>query len=57
MKDTTGTPPARLELEQLDAPTIAAFLEYLEQERGNSTRNVRLAAVRSFYGYCALRHP
>ncbi len=59
MKDTTGTPPARLELEQLDAPTIAAFLEHLEQERGNSTRtrNVRLAAVRSFFQYCALRHP
>jgi integrase/recombinase XerD len=59
MKDTTGTPPARLELEQLDAPTIAAFLEHLQRERGNSTRtrNIRLAALRSFFGYCALRHP
>jgi integrase/recombinase XerD len=59
MKDTTGTPPARLQLERLDAPTIAAFLEHLQQERGNSTRtrNVRLAALRSFFGYCALRHP
>jgi integrase/recombinase XerD len=59
MKDTTGTQPARLELEQLDAQTVAAFLEHLQQERGNSTRtrNVRLAALRSFFGYCALRHP
>jgi site-specific recombinase XerD len=59
MKDTTGTPPARLELEQLDAPTIAAFLEHLQRERGNSTRtrNIRLATLRSFFGYCALRHP
>jgi site-specific recombinase XerD len=55
----TGTPPARLELSHLDAPTMGAFLEHLECERGNSarTRNIRLAAVRSFFGYCALRHP
>lgn len=55
----TGTAPARLELSQLDAPLIGAFLEHLETERGNSarTRNVRLAAVHSFFEYCALRHP
>jgi integrase/recombinase XerD len=59
MQDTTGTRPARLELTQLDAPTIGAFLEYLEHDRGNSarTRNIRLAAVHSFFHYCALRHP
>ncbi|MGZ6572360.1 MAG: tyrosine-type recombinase/integrase [Solirubrobacteraceae bacterium] len=57
--EKTGTPPARLELAQLDAPTIGAFLEHLERDRGNSarTRNVRLAAVHSFFDYCALRHP
>ena len=51
--------PARLELSHLDAPLIGAFLEHLEQQRGNSprTRNVRLAAVHSFFHYCALRHP
>jgi integrase/recombinase XerD len=56
---TTGTPPVRLELTQLDAPTIAAFLEHLETERGNSTRtrNVRLGAIRSFFQYCAFKHP
>jgi site-specific recombinase XerD len=55
----TGTKPARLELTQLDAPTIGAFLEHLETQRGNSsrTRNIRLAAVHSFFNYCALRHP
>jgi site-specific recombinase XerD len=55
----TGTRPARLQLTQLDAVTVGAFLEHLETERGNSarTRNVRLAAVHSFFNYCALRHP
>ncbi len=55
----TGTRPVRLELTHLDAPTIGAFLEHLETERGNSarTRNIRLAAVHSFFNYCALRHP
>ena len=59
MQQKTGTPPARLELAQLDAHTIGAFLEHLERERGNSarTRNIRLAAVRSFFHYCAVRHP
>ena len=59
MQQKTGTRPARLELTQLDAPTIGAFLQHLETERGNSarTRNVRLAAVHSFFNYCALRHP
>jgi site-specific recombinase XerD len=59
MQQKTGTPPARLELTQLDAPTIGAFLEHLEHDRGNSTRtrNIRLATVHSFFHYCALRHP
>ena len=59
VQQQTGTPPARLELTQLDAPKIGAFLEHLERDRGNSarTRNIRLAAVHSFFNYCALRHP
>jgi site-specific recombinase XerD len=58
-QEKTGTPPSRLEISHLDAPLIGAFLELLEQQRGNSarTRNVRLAAVHSFFHYCALRHP
>lgn len=55
----TGTAPSRLDLAQLDAPLIGAFLDHLEVERGSSvqTRNIRLAAVRSLFRFAALRHP
>ncbi|MDQ6775812.1 MAG: site-specific integrase [Actinomycetota bacterium] len=55
----TSTRPAKLELTQLDATMIAAFLDHLETDRGNSprTRNVRLGTIHSFFQYCALRHP
>lgn len=51
--------PSRLELEQLDAPLIMNFLEHLETQRGNtaSTRNVRLAAIKSFMRFCEYREP
>jgi integrase/recombinase XerD len=54
-----GKQPSRLDLADLDAPAIAAFLDHLEEDRGNSvrTRNARLAAVRSAFSYAALRHP
>ena len=53
------TPPGRLDIADLDAPTITAFLDHLEHERGNSirTRNARLAAIHSLFGFAALRHP
>jgi integrase/recombinase XerD len=56
---TTGTPPSQLDLSQLDAPLVAAFLTHLETGRGNSarTRNARLAAIRSLFRFAALRHP
>jgi len=55
----TGTPPARLQLEHLDAPLIVAFLAHLEQQRHNTarTRNARLAAVHSLFRFAALAHP
>ena len=55
----TGTPPSRLDIADLDAPLIAAFLDHLEHDRGNSirTRNARLAAIHSLFRYAALRHP
>lgn len=55
----TGIAPSRLDLGDLDAPIIAAFLDHLEHERGVSvrTRNLRLAAVRSLFRFAALRHP
>jgi len=55
----TGTPPCRLDIADLDAPMISAFLDHAEHERGNSirTRNARLAAIHSLFGFAALRHP
>lgn len=55
----TNKTPNRLDLADLDAGLISAFLEHLETERGNSvrTRNARRAAIRSFFHYAALRHP
>ena len=55
----TGTQPSQLDLADLDAPLIGAFLDHLETDRGNSprTRNVRLAAIHSLFRYAALRCP
>ena len=54
-----GKPPARLQLQDLDASLIGAFLHHLERVRRNSvrTRNARLAAIHSFFRFAALRHP
>ena len=54
-----GKEPSELDITDLDAPTIVAFLDHLEQERRNGirTRNARLSAVRSFFRFAALRHP
>ena len=55
----TGTAPSRLHIADLDATVITAFLEHLEHDRANSvrTRNARLAAIRSFFRFAALRYP
>jgi integrase/recombinase XerD len=55
----TGKLPAQLDLADLDAPAIGAFLLQLETARGNSaaTRNARLAAIRSLFRYASLRSP
>lgn len=51
--------PSDLELEALDAPFLADFLQHLETERHNGarTRNARLAALHSFFRYVAFRDP
>jgi site-specific recombinase XerD len=51
--------PCQLDIADLDAPLIAAFLDHLEHERGNSvrTRNARLATIHSLFRFAALRHP
>lgn len=57
--DQTGKQPFQLDIDDLDAPLIGAFLTHLEQARGNSprTRNARLGAIHSFYRFAALEHP
>ena len=52
-------PPSQLNLEQLDAPLIVTFLNHLETSRGNGagSRNIRLAAIKSFMHYMEYRVP
>jgi integrase/recombinase XerD len=55
----TTKPPSLLDIDDLDAPLIGAFLDHLEHERANTirTRNTRLAAIRSLFKYATLKHP
>jgi site-specific recombinase XerD len=51
--------PSQLELKDLNASLIGAFLDDLEKCRHNGarSRNLRLTAVRSFFRYAALETP
>ncbi len=57
--ERTGKAPSKLDIAELDAPLIAAFLDHLERDRHNgpATRNNRLAAIHSLFHYLALQHP
>lgn len=57
--ERTSATPSGLDVADLDAPLIGAFLQHLEAKRGNSirTRNARLAAIHSLFAYAALHHP
>lgn len=59
VQEKTGRQPFELDIDDLDAPLIGAFLTYLERDRGNTarTRNARLGAIHSFFRYAALEHP
>ena len=59
VEQRVGKSPSALALADLDAPLVLDFLDYLETERGNTTRtrNARLAAIHSFMRYAALRDP
>jgi Phage integrase, N-terminal SAM-like domain len=48
-----GKRPDQLMLSDLTAAQLLAFLQYLEEERGNCvrSRNLRLAALRTFFRY------
>ncbi|MCI0416670.1 site-specific integrase [bacterium] len=49
----------RLDLNDLDTEQIINFLRYLERDRHNiaSTRNIRLAAIHTFFNYVSAHHP
>src|SRR5437660_7070481 len=52
-------PPSQLAVEQIDAPLVLDFLNDLETTRGNgpSSRNIRLAAIKSFMHFLEYRVP
>jgi integrase/recombinase XerD len=57
--DYLKTTPSQLHLEHIDATLVVKFLNHLETKRGNgpSSRNVRLAAIKSFMHYVEHRVP
>lgn len=52
-------PPSHLNIEQIDAPLIVAFLDELQKQRGLTvrSRNLRLTAIHSFFRYAAFELP
>lgn len=51
--------PSQLGFQEIDAPLIMAFLDYLEKRQGISTRsrNLRLNALRSFFRFASFEAP
>ena len=58
-RDQAGKAPSQLSLADLDATLVGAFLNHLEEQRGNgsATRNARLAAIHSLFKYAAPKAP
>ncbi len=54
-----GKSPTKLRVEDLDAELVGDFLLHVETSRRNSarSRNIRLAAIRSFFRYVAMSEP
>lgn len=52
-------PPSDLQLREIDATLISAFLDSLEMQRSASTRtrNLRLTSIRSFFRFTAFEAP
>ena len=57
--ERSGIAPSQLRIDDVDAPTILAFLDHLERDRGValSSRNTRLAAIHSMFRFAAFHHP
>jgi site-specific recombinase XerD len=51
--------PSSMDLEEIDAPLVVAFLDDLEKRQGIGirSRNLRLTAIHSFFRYAALEAP
>ena len=58
-RDKVGITAEKLDLKQIDIELVCGFLDWVESERGCSaaTRNVRLAAIHSFFKYIQYRFP
>jgi site-specific recombinase XerD len=58
-KDAERIPPEKLRLADIDRPRVLGFLDWLETERccSPSTRNQRLAVIKSFCRYTAVEQP
>lgn len=54
----TGTSVERIDLDEINADNVTAFLDYLQHERGNSiaTRNARLSAIRAVLAHALPGH-
>ncbi len=59
LRDTRDRPVEKVTLANIDAPTVVAFLEHLQTERGCSPRtcNQRLAAIHAFSRYVQSEAP
>lgn len=57
--DRLKVAPSQLSLEQIDSPLILGFLDHLETVRknGQTSRNIRLAAIKSFMHFMEFRVP
>src|SRR5260370_9645919 len=58
-RDAERIPPEKLRLADIDRPRVLRFLDWLEAERGcsPSSRNQRLAVIKSFCRYTAIEQP
>lgn len=59
IQSSSGQTPDNLDIEDIDSEMIVDFLNYLEADRGVKvrSRNQRLAGLRSFYRYLAIKCP
>jgi site-specific recombinase XerD len=57
--EQTGRAPTKLKVEDIDSTIVGDFLVHVETLRRNSarSRNVRLAAIRSFFRFVAMSEP